>query len=163
DLTPAARQPGHKRRAPRDRELGHRDDGNRFARELEARRTRLWPRWVDHVHGTRCDPHRWHRHDGADHVYSPSAGDQMSTLERHRVRALAALVAVMAGQACTEPVQSRAPKTQVDGALVARLEPSVAVARVGDIVQVALTVQGTGAKDVASFTARIAYDSTRLR
>jgi hypothetical protein len=87
----------------------------------------------------------------------------MSTLERHRVRALVALMAAMAAQACTEPVQSRAPKTQVDGALVARLEPSVAVARVGDIVQVALTVQGTGAKDVASFTARIAYDSTRLR
>jgi hypothetical protein len=87
----------------------------------------------------------------------------MSTLERRRLRVLVALMAALAAHACTEPVQSRAPKTQVDGALVARLEPSVAVARVGDIVQVALTVRGTGATDVGSFTARIAYDSTRLR
>lgn len=87
----------------------------------------------------------------------------MSTLERRRVRALVALVAAVVAQACTEPVQSRSPKTQVEGALVARLEPSVASAKVGDIVQVALTVRGTVAPDVASFTARIAYDSTRLR
>jgi hypothetical protein len=87
----------------------------------------------------------------------------MSTLERRLVRALVAIMAAITAEACTEPVQSKPPKTPVDGPLEARLEPASVSPGVGDIVRVALTVRGASASDVASFTARIAYDSTRLR
>lgn len=87
----------------------------------------------------------------------------MTTLEHRLARLLVAGLAAMAVVGCTEPVQSRPPKTPVDGPLEARLEPSDASPSVGSIVRVALAVRGTSASEVASFTARIAYDSTRLR
>jgi hypothetical protein len=87
----------------------------------------------------------------------------MSTLERRLVRALVAIMATIVAAACTEPVQSKPPRTPVDGPLEARLEPASASPEVGDIVRVALTVRGASSRDVASFTARITYDSTRLR
>jgi hypothetical protein len=87
----------------------------------------------------------------------------MTTLERRLARLLVAGLAAMAAAGCTEPVQSKPPRAPVDGPLVARLEPSDATPGVGSIVRVALAVRGTSAGEVASFTARIAYDSTRLR
>jgi hypothetical protein len=87
----------------------------------------------------------------------------VSTLKRHLMGALVALAATAFTQACTEPVQSRPPKTPVDGPLEVRLEPADASAGVGAVVRVALMLRGTSARDVASFTARVAYDSTRLR
>jgi len=87
----------------------------------------------------------------------------MTTLERRLARLLVAGLTAMAVGGCTEPVQSRPPKTPVDGPLDARLEPSEASPAVGSIVRVVLAVRGTSASEVASFTARIAYDSTQLR
>jgi hypothetical protein len=86
------------------------------------------------------------------------------TRNRHRlVRALVAIPAAMVAAACSEPVQSKRPRVPGDGPLEARLEPADVSARVGAVVPVALTVRGGSASEVASFTARIAYDSTRLR
>src|SRR5690242_4240338 len=87
----------------------------------------------------------------------------MSTLERRLVRALVATMTAIVAGACTEPVQSKPPRTPVDGPLEARLEPASTSAKVGDIVRVALSVRGTSSRDVASYTARITYDSTQLR
>ena len=87
----------------------------------------------------------------------------MISLERRLVRALIAVAATTIAYGCTEPVQSAPPKTPIDAPLEARLEPGDRSPQVGSIVRVALALKGGHASDVASFTARIAYDPTRLR
>jgi|RhiMethySRZTD1v2_1073278.scaffolds.fasta_scaffold122501_3 hypothetical protein len=87
----------------------------------------------------------------------------MSTLERRLARALVVITSAMIASGCREPIKSTRPETPVDAPLAARLEPADPSAPVGAIVRVALTVRGTSANDVASFTARIAYDPTKLR
>jgi hypothetical protein len=65
--------------------------------------------------------------------------------------------------ACTEPRTVERPKVAPAPALEARLELSDSTARAGEQIRVVVRLTGTKSIDVASITARIAYDSTAFR
>lgn len=73
-------------------------------------------------------------------------------------------IAVLVGAiACTEPRDSATPSPTPAPALEARVELSDSVPRAGDVITVSIRLSGSLRDRVASFTSRVAYDTTGLR
>jgi hypothetical protein len=80
-----------------------------------------------------------------------------------RVLACLGLTTILAAAACTEPRRTQASVTAAVPELEARLDLSDSTPRAASVITVTVQMRGTAATNVASYTARVAYDSLGLQ